>query len=182
MPWKARKGKSYFYESVRRGGRVGLRYRGGGDLGAAFALMAALDRRDRAGRRDAWRQSRDAFLAEEREADEAFARVERAFRSAMGALGYHRPARGPWRRRRRMADATTGAPAGDTATAVRLTAAGIAAEMRLAEAGDAAAMKRVRARFADGGKGSELAGLLGSPEYYAEEATLKVFAGTNPVG
>ncbi len=171
-----RGGHRYLYQSVRRRGRVTSEYRGAD-------LLVDLYAGERAGRREeaeAARRSRAAILAGEREADEAFDRVERVFRSAMKAAGYHKPGRGPWRRRR-MGNQAAAPLRASVAEARSETPGGVVAEIRLANSGDVAAMKRVRDRFADGGKGTELAGLLGSPEYNASENAVKVFAGTSPV-
>lgn len=178
MGWKIIKGRPYFYTSERHGRRVRSHYWGGGVAAVLIAAERGLDRRDREEDRARRRALRAAILAEERRADEAFALVERAFRSAMGAMGYHRPGRGPWRKRRMV----NHVPRVVAADERRETPGGITSEMRLADGGDAAALNRMTARFADGAKGSAFAGMIGSPGWYAEEAMLKVFAGDSRVG
>ncbi len=104
MPWKKRGDKSYFYRSVREGGRVRSVY-ARGELGECFARLVGL--RALLGHAD--RAKRAAGLAELEARAAAIAaacgRAEAMAQLALQRAGYHRPQRGRWRRRRRMTTA-----------------------------------------------------------------------------
>ncbi|MEW4568518.1 hypothetical protein AB1L88_11695 [Tautonia sp. JC769] len=102
MPWKRRRGGlCYFYESRREGRRVRTVYLGSG----ASALRAAESLVARRAARRAERQSDRARREAEASADRAFNDLFNLSRTlaewALRAAGFHRPNRGPWRRRRR---------------------------------------------------------------------------------
>jgi hypothetical protein len=113
-----RNGNTYFYESKRIGGRVVSRYVGSGAFAQGYAkldwamrITARMRRQiaegerlarveaDRAEQRKA--RAVRAKLAKEADRIEGYSRrVDAAVEKAMAALGYHRPNRGAWRKRR----------------------------------------------------------------------------------
>ena len=101
MGWETReRGGRYYVQKRRVGGKVVSEYRGSGPLAE---LVAALDNAERAEKREARQQARQAWEAvcEEDTAIALFcADVEATFRQEMQAAGYHRPKRGEWRKRR----------------------------------------------------------------------------------
>ena len=101
MGWKRRGGRSYFYRSVREGGRVRSEYVGGGESAALIAKLAALAATKQEMEREDWRAARERMEQEERAAAEMFDRIEALADAAMVAAGFHRHHRGQWWRRRR---------------------------------------------------------------------------------
>jgi hypothetical protein len=99
MGWKRINGRSYFYRSVREGGRVRSEYVGGGEAGHLFAQLIAIDRQEREAEREDRRAERERFEGEERAIAEWFDRVEAVADAAMLAAGFHKH-HGQWRRRR----------------------------------------------------------------------------------
>jgi hypothetical protein len=101
MGWEARGGSGRYYtRSVRQGGRVIRQYVGTGPHAEAVAVAD----RERRTNLDARRVATRSALSRVAEAD---ARVkalcdaaETAARTALLLAGYHRHARGAWRRRR----------------------------------------------------------------------------------
>lgn len=116
MSWKG----GYYYRSVRCGDRVASEYLGRGPEAEAAAL---LDGERRARRTAARAVRRRTELAERRTFQAAHKRgagVERALSAGLAALGWHRPQRHTWRRRRGGVSAnlrTFGPPAAEAAEA-----------------------------------------------------------------
>ena len=90
---------SYYYRSVREGGRVRKEYVGGGVLGEVAAALDELKRRQREEEVAYWREERErlersaAFLHELAEATEVLLRAQ------LLASGFHKH-KGQWRRKR----------------------------------------------------------------------------------
>ena len=102
MPWKARKGKLYYYRSVREGGRVRSEYIGAGKLAPIVAEIDQLRKERRLQERWEAQTARNEF-AELAATPEALALLlEQAQSAAAAALveaGYHQHKR-QWRKKR----------------------------------------------------------------------------------
>lgn len=100
MAWEQRGSQTYFYRSVRVGGRVAKEYAGGGLMG----LLAAEDdedrRQSRAATRARERAERERWAALEAPADELGELTDALAGVALASAGYRRHDRGEWRRRR----------------------------------------------------------------------------------
>jgi hypothetical protein len=112
------RGRFYYFKSIRRGGKATSEYRGSGDLAVFAAVLdeeardewrefharRRRDERERAAARKAQREARRALGerldSTERIMAEYFRRVCKTVESVLTDLGYHRHARGQWRRRR----------------------------------------------------------------------------------
>lgn len=100
MGWEQRGGRRYYYTKVRRGTRVVSEY---GGSGALMEVIAELDALTRLQQKHAHNLERAELCGEEdvdRELTDLFRVVQRVFQQAMAAAGYHRPKRGPWRKKR----------------------------------------------------------------------------------
>lgn len=102
---KRQRGGKYFYTAVRRNGRVVKKYLGKTDaFGSAIAGMTTLNRCDqrslREKKRDHWANVREQTRQDFQILDDFLARSYDAFASGMQSAGYHRPGRGPWRKKR----------------------------------------------------------------------------------
>src|SRR5262245_38379704 len=93
MSWEPRPGGRYYTRTRRVAGRVVREYLGTG-AGAVEAAAADEARRRQLQADVAARRALDAAI---RELDQL---VDLFVRAAMLAAGYHRPNRGPWRKRR----------------------------------------------------------------------------------
>lgn len=97
MPWDSR---GYYYRAQKRDGRVARTYVGKGyaaELAAYVDEVARLDRQARRIERD----QAVAYLKALEVPVEQFHRAALALAAAeLEAAGFHRPKRGPWRRRR----------------------------------------------------------------------------------
>src|SRR3712207_925020 len=99
MGWEERRGRSYYYRSVREGKRVRKEYVGGGALGQLVAQLDELERLQRKEEEASWKEGRErlersaAFLHELEEAAETLTRAE------LLASGFHKR-KGEWRRLR----------------------------------------------------------------------------------
>jgi hypothetical protein len=103
LGWKNRRNyTSYYYRSVRVGGRVVSRYAGCHELGQVAELIDLMERAERRDRDDRARLEREAAEAEDRARGATSATVDAIASLALELAGYHRPNRSRWRRRRRM--------------------------------------------------------------------------------
>ena len=99
MGWEERRGRLYYYRSVREGKRVRKEYGGGGALGQLAAQLDELKRLQRKEEEASWREEWDrlqrsaAFLQELEEAAEV---LTRAYLLASGCHQY----KSQWRRKR----------------------------------------------------------------------------------
>src|SRR5436189_4872076 len=97
MAWEKRGGRSYFYRSVRRGGRAAKVYYGAGPVGTFAANADALGRAERRAAdeaRRAWRQRLDVAVALTRDLCRG---CELLAAAALLAAGFRRPSRHVWR-------------------------------------------------------------------------------------
>ena len=172
MGWETRGERSYFYKKVRRGGRVLSEYIGTGPLAEFMASKTIEKRFRRVTEGEAEQAQREALEAIERPLVEWCNQVEVFTRAVLEAAGYHRHARGRWRKRRMTA---SGAPA-----------------QRGKERSDPAERRRVLERAAQGDKsclpqlralldaGGDLAlEIAGNPVWYATEALVNRCTGEN---
>jgi len=97
MGWEERRGRLYYYRSVRKGKRVRKEYAGGGSLGQLAAQIDELERLQREEEEASWREERERlqrsaeFLRELEEAAEILIRAQ------LLAAGFHKR-KGEWRR------------------------------------------------------------------------------------
>ena len=89
MSWEKRGKRRYYYRVRRENGRFVKEYVGCGPQAEEIARRDAADR--------AKRQKRDALEAAIVELEE---RTKLYIEATMYAAGYHKPKRGPWRKRR----------------------------------------------------------------------------------
>jgi hypothetical protein len=99
MGWEERRGRSYYYHSVREGKRVRKKYVGGGSFGQLVAQLDKLERLQREAEEASWREEQErlersaGFLSELEEAAQILTRAE------LLVAGYHKR-KGEWRRLR----------------------------------------------------------------------------------
>jgi len=97
MGWEERRGRLYYYRSVRKGKRVRKEYAGGGSLGQLAAQIDELERLQREEEEASWREERErlqrsaGFLRELEEAAEILIRAQ------LLVAGFHKR-KGEWRR------------------------------------------------------------------------------------
>jgi hypothetical protein len=97
MAWEKRGGRTYFYRSVREGGRVKKLYYGTGEVGK---LAAEVDARRRAGRKveeDARKRRKDQLDTAIAMTHELARGCELLASAALLLAGYHRGQRHRWR-------------------------------------------------------------------------------------
>jgi hypothetical protein len=92
--------RGYWYRSIRRGGRVTREYMGSGAWQAVAAQLEYLDRLHAADEKRHCTAEREDFAAFDERINAASRLVEAAMHGALEAAGYHRHARGHWRKRR----------------------------------------------------------------------------------
>jgi hypothetical protein len=100
MALVSRNGRSYFYRSIRRGGRVTSEYLGSGELAACRALCELEERESREEERRQRREERRRADELERALDDLADRARDLAVEALTAAGYHQHDRGRWRKRR----------------------------------------------------------------------------------
>ena len=99
MGWEERRGRLYYYRSVRKGKRVRKEYAGGGSLGQLAAQIDELERLQRKEEEASCKEERErlersaGFLRELEEVAEILTRAE------LLVAGFHKH-KGEWRRRR----------------------------------------------------------------------------------
>ena len=99
MGWEERRGRLYYYRSVREGKRVRKEYVGGGSFGQLLAQRDQLERLQRKEEEASWREERErleqsaGFLQELEEAAEVLIRAQ------LLVAGFHKR-KGEWRRLR----------------------------------------------------------------------------------
>ena len=99
MSWEERRGRLYYYRSVREGKRVRKEYAGGGALGQLTAQIDEFERLQREVEETSWKEERDrlersaGFLRELEEAAEVLIRAQ------LLVAGFHKH-KGEWRRLR----------------------------------------------------------------------------------
>ena len=99
MGWEERRGRLYYYRSIREGKRVRKEYVGGGTLGQLLAQLDELERLQREEEEVSWREERErlersaGFLQELEEAAQILIRAE------LLVAGFHKR-KGEWRRLR----------------------------------------------------------------------------------
>src|SRR5215217_5036910 len=99
MGWEERRGRPYYYRSVREGKRVRKQYVGGGALGQLIAQLDELERLQREEEKASWREEWDRLQRSAeflRELEEAAEILTRAW---LLAAGFHKH-KGEWRRLR----------------------------------------------------------------------------------
>ncbi len=106
MGWETRKGGgSYYTRSKREGGRVVREYVGSGESAQLIAQMDELEQEQRAAQRELARIRRGESDTLDALTREFYDQVEAVLRAALAEAGYHRHARGPWRKHRKKEEA-----------------------------------------------------------------------------
>ena len=100
MAWETRRGRRYYYRSVRRGGRVVKEYGGAGRVAELWAQLDALTLERRAIERQERAAERARSDALEAQTLELIQLTDALVVATLTAAGYHRHDRGAWRRRR----------------------------------------------------------------------------------
>ena len=100
MAWAQRGGRSYYYRSVREGGRVKTEYVGGGEVATLLAELDAIKRAERAEEAEERRAEEERNAEEERLLTEFCDLAEDVARVALMVSGYRRHKRGEWRKKR----------------------------------------------------------------------------------
>lgn len=151
MGWVRRQGRSYYYRSIRIGGTVRRVYAGTGEAGRRAAAEDARRRAARRARAEARREGAEQWAEAEGQLDEFIRLTEALARAALMAAGYHRHARGAWRRKRTMGMTTKAAPETPTPPAPdadeaeeQAAEAALQELVRRAEQGDATVMPRLK--------------------------------------
>ncbi len=177
MPWKIRKGRRFYYRSVRAGDRVRSEYVGAGPGAELVATMDEMDRLAREAGAEALQAERAALDDEDREQAGRFDWIESVARQAIESAGYHRHNRGPWRRRRMTGSiATIPDPIGETPA----SRAEIADVLKRVQNGDTTAGARLREMIAaDPGRMLEVSG--GNLAGQVERAMVARMAQWNPI-
>jgi hypothetical protein len=104
MSWLSRRGKRYYYRSIRLGRTVRRVYAGTGEEGERAAAEDVRRREARRARDEARREEEARWAEAEAELDEFSRLTETLARAALLGAGYFRHDRGQWRRRRNMPD------------------------------------------------------------------------------
>jgi hypothetical protein len=100
MAWERRGNRSYYYRSVRRGGRVVKEYFGTGRVAELCAQLDGLTLERRAIERQDRAAERDRSAALEARTLELIQLTDVLVAATLMVAGYHRHDRGTWRRRR----------------------------------------------------------------------------------
>lgn len=101
MGWETRKGGgSYYTRSKREGGRVIREYVGSGEVAQLIAQMDEVEQEQRTTQRELARIRRGESDTLDTLAREFYDQVEAVLRATLTEAGYHRHARGAWRKRR----------------------------------------------------------------------------------
>ncbi len=100
MGWENRGGQSYYYTAERVNGRVVKQYVGTGMVATLAAQLHASTRTERAATAEDHRQVRAELESLDAALAPLYELADVATVAALVAAGYHRPKRGPWRKRR----------------------------------------------------------------------------------
>ncbi|VTR91697.1 Uncharacterized protein OS=Singulisphaera acidiphila (strain ATCC BAA-1392 / DSM 18658 / VKM B-2454 / MOB10) GN=Sinac_7637 PE=4 SV=1 [Gemmata massiliana] len=100
MGWENRGGQSYYYTAERVNGRVVKQYVGTGMVATLAAQLHASTRTERAATAEADQRARAELEALDAALAPLYELADAATVAALVAAGYHRPKRGPWRKRR----------------------------------------------------------------------------------
>jgi len=105
MAWETRNGSSsYYYKARKVNGRVVKEYFGAGKLAQAVAGLDRLDREEAAEQAEEQRQERERLDALDGAVEEFCRDVDTVMHDALTQAGYHRHARGQWRKTRSRED------------------------------------------------------------------------------
>jgi len=136
MGWKQRGGRSYFYRSTRRGGRVVTEYCGPRSPAEFAAIRAESRRGSQTHTAEVWRVERGALEAGSRETAGLCRLIEIVMRLALAAAGYNQHKRSEWRRSQVSREKRTALPPAHESTDEEPTSPEIDAVLRRAKKGD----------------------------------------------
>ena len=97
MTWEKRAGRSYFYRSVRRKGKVEKLYYGAGPVGELAAKMDALRQANRRAEKQAVKKADDGVAHALNLASEFHQRCQLLTAACLLVAGFHRSSRHQWR-------------------------------------------------------------------------------------
>jgi hypothetical protein len=100
MGWETRRGRRYYYQARKAGGRVIKEYVGSGHLAEAVAVLNASIRAERFALAQERRAERERAAAVDTTVNAAHGDIEILLQANLVLSGYHRHHRGEWRRRR----------------------------------------------------------------------------------
>ena len=101
MSWERRKrGGQYYYRAKKIGGRVVKQYLGAGPVAELMATHDAQERTDRLAAAQVRRGERELLTNLDEVIQVPLDAIESLLRTHLVLAGYHRHARGEWRRRR----------------------------------------------------------------------------------
>jgi len=100
MGWETRRGKLYYYEKTREGGRVVSKYLGAGVFGQIAAGMNQEAREERQRQRDRLKMECAALDSLGDNITALCEGIDTLARATLILAGYHRHDRGHWRKRR----------------------------------------------------------------------------------
>ncbi|MBY0456956.1 MAG: hypothetical protein K2V38_06445 [Gemmataceae bacterium] len=100
MAWEQRGSASYYYTAERIDGRVVKQYVGTGPVAELAAELDAIRMQERAEAAERERCDREELAALESALTPLNELADALTAAALVAAGYHRPKRGPWRKRR----------------------------------------------------------------------------------
>jgi hypothetical protein len=107
MAWESRGNQRYFYRSKRVGDRVVKEYVGPGLAGSHFEALHEVRQAQKAVEREAIQADMDAVALLEAAFNPLDEFATAVAETALLAAGYHRPKRGPWRKRRATAESAS---------------------------------------------------------------------------
>ena len=99
MGWEERKGKFYYYEKHREGGRVVSKYVGTGSFAEACVVLNESAKEKRRLEREALRQEREALDRQAGQVKDVLDQIRALTHAALIAGGYYMH-KGQWRKRR----------------------------------------------------------------------------------
>ncbi|MFO0957425.1 MAG: hypothetical protein U0800_08145 [Isosphaeraceae bacterium] len=174
MGWEDRNGRLYYYEKERRGGRIVSIYRGSGPIATCSARLNELARERRSLRRSLDEGERAISDDAEAQLNRYAKAVDRLLGLALQSAGYHRPNRGPWRRRRmsqthEIEAANNSQAPPNTVSSGLPTGAERDAVFRRAQTGDKTALPALRAILA---AEPETVNRLGNMRVYAQSSLI----------
>jgi hypothetical protein len=100
MAWETRGNQRYYYRSKRVGDRVVKQYVGPGRTGSVIAALHEIRQAQKAVEREALQADMDEVALLEAAFNPLDEFATAVAETALFAAGYHRPKRGPWRKRR----------------------------------------------------------------------------------
>ena len=99
MAWESRGAQTYYYRSVKRGGRVSKVYMGKGPFVAMLVAEVEQERAARQAKAEAWKQTRTDMEALDAQVTAWWNAGTPLIDAALRTQGFYRHKRGEWRKR-----------------------------------------------------------------------------------